>query len=299
MHRRRQPSSLFQSPLTRDVAKSPYSSSGKNRFSFKGSILRGNNTSSIMYKKRKLSQNFLWNRELVKKLVESSSIGKNDLVIEIGPGDGIILNELAENAGKVIGVEIDYDMFARLKQRHTHETNIELFLGDALSFPVPRGPYKVFSNIPFAIEGKLTRKFLNEHNPPTDCFLIVRKDLAERLIKKNTQFHSQHSPFFEFSIFHYFRHDDFSPKPKVGIAMLRFKIRQKPLLHLEERKKYQEFISMAFGNGGPVHYNLRKRLSKHTLIRMQIGRHTGPKEISLERWIDLFKRSESQKKLMH
>ena len=64
-----------------------------------------------MHKKRNLlSQNFLHDRELVKRLIRDSSIGKNDLVIEIGPGDGIILQELLKQAKHVIGIEIDFDL---------------------------------------------------------------------------------------------------------------------------------------------------------------------------------------------
>ncbi len=53
------------------------------------------------------SQNFLHNRGLVERLVRSSSIGKNDLVLEIGPGKGIITEQLVQTAGHVLAVEID------------------------------------------------------------------------------------------------------------------------------------------------------------------------------------------------
>src|SRR5687767_11452600 len=112
-----------------------------------------------MYKQRNLlSQNFLHDRELVKRLIRDSSIGKNDLVIEIGPGDGIILRQLLHQAKKIIGIEIDFDLYNNLKRQYSNQENLNLYLGDILSFPVPRGPYKVFSNIPFAIEGGLIRK---------------------------------------------------------------------------------------------------------------------------------------------
>src|SRR3989344_3500898 len=149
--------------------------------------------------RRNLSQTLLQNRELAKKLIRNSSIGKNDLVIEVGPGNGIILNELLEQAAHVIGIEVDFDIYKFLRKQHSGRANLSLYLGDALSFPVPRENYKVFSNIPFAIEGKLIRKFLNEANPPLDCYLVARRDLAERLsgLRGNNLFYVSNSTFFE------------------------------------------------------------------------------------------------------
>jgi len=245
-----------------------------------------------MYKKRNLSQNFLFSRTLVKSLVRSSSIGKNDLVLEIGPGSGIILEELTKQAGHVIGIEIDFELYQNLKNKYSNRKNLTLYLGDALSFPVPREKYKVFSNIPFAIEGELIRKFLNEANAPVDCLLVVRRDLAERLCQKNTLFNIANRPFFEFSIFHYFNKHDFSPSPKVEAVMFRFKKRIEPQIPFEERKKYHMFVKEGFGNGQAVYQNLKKRYGfrlKIAFKRLNISKDTKPSFIPFELWLELYK----------
>src|SRR5512139_1904971 len=110
-------------------------------------------------KKRKLySQNFLYNRKLVQHLVSGSSIAKNDLVLEIGPGEGIITNELVKSSRFVVAVEIDTEKYAYLKQKFNRINNLTLYLGDFLDFELPSLPYKVFANIPFSTEGKIIRK---------------------------------------------------------------------------------------------------------------------------------------------
>ncbi|HVZ67344.1 MAG TPA: rRNA adenine N-6-methyltransferase family protein [Patescibacteria group bacterium] len=235
-----------------------------------------------MLKLRKpLSQNFLHDRSLVNRLVGLSSIGKLDLVLEIGPGDGIILESLLDRARQVIGIEIDFDLYQRLQQRYKNRANLSLYLGDVLALPAPRGPYKVFSNIPFSIEGQLIRKFLDDPNPPEDCFLVVRRDLAERLLRQNTLFGATYGPFFEFSIFHRFRRRDFRPVPKVEAMMFRFKKREKVLLSWEEKKRYQKFVRLGYGSGQPVYRNLKGRV--------KVPKYIKPNELSLENWIRIYK----------
>ncbi len=107
-----------------------------------------------MYKARRhLSQNFLHNRQLVEKLVEKSSIGKKDTVIEVGPGQGIITLKLADKVRQVIAIEKDRQLTKNLLDKVPD--NVVLFNLDALKYPLPKSQYKVFSNFPFAVQGKL------------------------------------------------------------------------------------------------------------------------------------------------
>lgn len=195
-----------------------------------------------------LSQNFLHNRQLVKKLIGSSFIDQNDLVLEIGPGKGIITERLIKTAQKVIAIELDKHLFYHLNQKFKSTPNLKLYHQDFLQFHLPQKPYKVFANLPFAIEGKTVRKLLNANNPPEDCYLVIRKDLAQRL--SGTSYHSQFSilykPWFEFEIFHHFNRPDFIPKPKVQATMLRFTKRNKPLLPLNQKQSYHQFILNGF-----------------------------------------------------
>lgn len=101
--------------------------------------------------KRKLShsQNFLKNPEFVKGLIDKTDIGASDLVVEVGPGKGIITKLLANKAGRVVGVEIDDKLFADLRKQFQKYPNVEIIKADFLKWELPPEPYKVFSNIPF------------------------------------------------------------------------------------------------------------------------------------------------------
>jgi 16S rRNA A1518/A1519 N6-dimethyltransferase RsmA/KsgA/DIM1 with predicted DNA glycosylase/AP lyase activity len=240
-----------------------------------------------------LSQNFLHNRELVKKLIRDSSIGKNDLVLEIGAGDGIILDQLLDVSSQVIAIEIDFGLYKTLEQKYSDRNNLNLYLGDALNFPTPRTKYKVFSNIPFALEGELVRKFLDDSNPPEDIYLIVRGDFAERLCKKNTLINISNSPFFEFKIIYHFKPYDFIPKTKVKPVMLRIKRRNEPLINFSEKQKYINFIHQGFGEGQPIYTNLKHKFRDKNLALIlkncRLNKDIKPGWINLVTWIELYK----------
>lgn len=251
-----------------------------------------------MYKKsgrgRYLSQNFLRSRKLVKSLVGRSSIGKNDIVYEIGPGKGIITEELARVARKVIAIEIDLALCQLLRNRFCNTSNIKLYNTDFLRFNIKHSNYKVFANIPFSIEGKIIRKLLDSKHPPQDTYLVMRKEVADRLVGKykEGQFSVSYNPWFELSIFHYFKRADFIPKPKVRCVMLRAKLRGKPLIKQKDRSLYLDFVKCVFGGGGRLEQNLRKLFSKPQINKLAkecgISLNSKPTDLTFKQWLRMF-----------
>ena len=130
----------------------------------------------------RFSQVFLKDRDLVASLVDRSSIDRGDVVIEIGSGKGIITGELLKRAGRVVAVEKDPILYQELASKYANEPGMELHKADILRFNLPSDPYKVFSNIPFALESQIIRMLIDHtQNPPTDAYLIMRREVAERL----------------------------------------------------------------------------------------------------------------------
>lgn len=93
----------------------------------------------------KNSQNFLINKNLVRNLIVKSKLEKNDTVIEIGPGKGIITNLLAEYVGNVIAIEYDENLFRILVSQNKFE-NIEYVYGDFLKYHLPSKQYNGLIN---------------------------------------------------------------------------------------------------------------------------------------------------------
>lgn len=250
-----------------------------------------------MYKllRRKLfSQNFLRNRKLVNQLLGRSSIGNNDLILEIGPGKGIITGQLIQRSKHVLAVEIDGEWYTYLKSRFPDNRKVSFHHKDFLQFRLPALPYKVFANIPFSIEGKIIRKLIDAANPPEDCYLIMMKEVAYRLAApyKENMFSVLHKPWFEFSIYHHFRRTDFEPVTGVDVVMLRFKKKEYPLIAWSEKKQYKTFIQIGFGHGQPVVNNLQKKYGKVKIIqicrRLGITNDIKPGFIPFALWIRLY-----------
>lgn len=249
-----------------------------------------------MYKLRRklLSQNFLRDPKLVSKLVESSSIGKNDLVLEIGPGKGIITEKLLEASQHVIAVELDQYFSHALKEKFLSYQNLTVYNEDIMNFHLPSLPYKVFANIPFAIEGKIVRKLIDAPSPPEDCYLVIVRSLANRLSAKDQEnmFSITHKPWFDFDIVYHFKPWDFTPFPNVEAVLWRFTKHKQPKLPLQEKDKYRKFVEIGFGHGLSINRNLLKIYGhqRANLLLSQIGvaKNTLPNQLSLEKWIKLF-----------
>jgi len=250
----------------------------------------------MLLKRRRLSlsQNFLHNQELVNQLIGRSSIAKKDLILEIGPGKGIITQQLVKQANQVIAIELDQPLYYYLKKKFSSTPNLKLYHQDFLNFNLPQKPYKVFANLPFAIEGKTIRKLLNTNHPPQDSYLVIRRDLANRLvgITYNSQFSILNKPWFTFEIFHQFKRSDFTPQPKVNSTMLRFTQRKSPLLPLSEKPFYRWFILRGFSGGRGINKSLKNILTYHQL-KTQSNLHgfspkAKPTDLSFKQWLSLY-----------
>lgn len=250
-----------------------------------------------MYKIRRklLSQNFIYNQKLINSLVSRSSIDSKDTVLEIGPGKGFITDLLLKKAQKVIAVELDAKLVLHLQKFYLNNPKLDLYLANILDFPLPKFSYKIFANIPFSIEGKIIRKLVDAKNPPEDCYLVVRKDLAERLSAKyrNNQFFIKHAPWFDFSIHYYFKRSDFIPKPSMECVMLRIQKKQTPLLNWKERKTWDTFIERGYGNGLELYKNLKYEIRKKSLQEMYnklgLSMNAKPGDLSINHWLEAYK----------
>lgn len=243
----------------------------------------------------RLSQVFLKDRGLVASLVERSSIDLDDVVVEIGPGRGIITDELLQVSGKVIAVEKDPVLYQELATRYANDPRMELHRADFLHFGLPRTPYKVFSNIPFALESQIIRMLIDHpQNPPSDAYLIMRREVAERLAgeSRQGQFSILHRPWFELEIFHRFRRDDFKPKPKVESSMLRFRKREQPLIGPEDKRLYKLFIRQGFGGGRRLRQNLSSAFAPNQLRQLarefRFRENDMPSQLHFEQWLGMF-----------
>lgn len=131
---------------------------------------------------KKLGQNFLVNKKIAEREVALAKVSSDDVVLEIGPGKGILTNLLAEQAKKVICIEID-DSLVRFLESNVPD-NVVLVNDDVLDVDFKSLPSfnKIVSNLPYQISSPVTFKFL-DHGFDVGVF-IYQKEFAERLVAK-------------------------------------------------------------------------------------------------------------------
>ncbi|KKT39497.1 hypothetical protein A3K29_02125 [Candidatus Collierbacteria bacterium RIFOXYB2_FULL_46_14] len=200
-----------------------------------------------MFKTRRklLSQNFLRDEGLITRLIRASGISCKDTVLDIGAGNGNIAEALLSISRKVIAIEIDKALAVQMSRRLENHKALGIVCGDFLDFDLPKEPYKVFSNIPFAITGEIVKKLLFSDNPPETCVLIVQKEAAQKFVinpKKQSMLSILFYPWFDITVGHVFERTDFYPTPIVNTCLLKIVKRPTPLVPDGEMNKYRDFV---------------------------------------------------------
>lgn len=178
----------------------------------------------------KLGQNFLNNKAVIDKIIQAADLTRDDLVVEIGPGKGILTEELAEHAGKIVAVEIDRNLAPFLKDKFRKQENVEIVEGNILKTNLKNmlgssaSKYKVVANLPYYITSPIIRLFLESEVPPMEMILMVQKEVAERIVAKagqmsilavSVQYYADAEILFEVG------KENFDPVPEVDSAVIR------------------------------------------------------------------------------
>lgn len=247
-------------------------------------------SSSVFY-----AQNFLKNPGLVASLLDLSSINRNDVVYEIGPGKGIITEQLAQRSRQVIAIEKDPRLAARLHQQFAGRSNVAVHTGDFLGYVLPRQPYKVFANIPFNITSAIVNKLTAAEYSPEEACLIMQKEAAKMFLGEPRE--SLRTillkPWFEIEPVYTFQRQDFVPAPRVDVVMLRLRKRGPPLISSTERQRFRDFVVHLFTTWQPAQSATFKGIFtrqhvKYLQRELEIDLHATPTSLSCEQWLNLF-----------
>lgn len=211
---------------------------------------------------KSLGQNFLISQEVVNKIVESSNISKEDLVIEIGPGLGTLTKELLEKAGKVIAIELDDKMLQILNDRFALYDNFELINNDVLKVDLGKiiekekkennlKKAKVVANLPYYITTPIIMKLLEEKLDLESITVMIQKEVADRLAEipggKNTgaitytvYFYAETEKILEVP------NNSFIPEPEVTSEVIKLNIRKEEPVKVDDKELFFKIIKSAF-----------------------------------------------------
>lgn len=212
-----------------------------------------------MYAKRSLGQNFLTNTRIVSKIADAGNITNKDIVLEIGPGKGILTKELLSRAKKVIAIEKDDSLFLALQEKFKKEIRnkkLELIHNDARLIQLKKigltnHSYSIVANIPYNITGELFELFLTNTIQPKTIVFLVQKEVAERIVakdKKESILSLSVKIFSSPKIMGVVGRGSFSPAPNVDSAILLLRDIHNPWKNKKEEEKFFSIVKSGFAH---------------------------------------------------
>ena len=223
--------------------------------------------------KKRLGQHFLVDEHALRCILSAAELSHEDIVVEVGPGLGVLTKELAECAGKVIAVELDSKLVSILRKKLSPFSNIKIIHADILKIApwqlledviapssviaseakqsdIARG-YKVVANLPYYITSPVLRHFLEAPFKPSMMVVMVQSEVGEAiaavpgkmsLLSVRTQFYSKPT------IIARVPAESFYPRPKVNSLILRLDVYSKPSIEISDVAAFFDIVSCGFSS---------------------------------------------------
>ena len=220
-----------------------------------------------MNRQKKLGQNFLKSKLIAKFIVDSAKISKNNLVLEIGTGRGILIPYLVATDARIISIENDKKLFHEMTEKFGNLDNLNLKYGDG--FKINQNFSILVSNLPYsqsrtAVEWLLQKKF-------TRAIVMLQKDFVQKLVEsgKNRKAISILTDYgFDIEILKHVKKHNFLPIPKIDSVIIQItqkrQVKKELILNVNKlfsyRRKTVQNISKQFGKNNKS----KKRLEELT-----------------------------------
>lgn len=214
---------------------------------------------------KSLGQNFLTDANIVNKIIEGSAIGQDDLVVEIGPGIGVLTAAAASYAGKVVAVEIDSHLIPILEETLAEYNNISILHADILKTDLikvleqykeingkPRTGVKVIGNLPYYITTPIIMKLLEDAVPVDSITIMMQKEVADRIKSgPGTKAYGALSVAVQYyctvASVASVPKEVFVPQPKVDSAVIRLDLRKEKAVKLTSESVFFAVVKSGFG----------------------------------------------------
>jgi len=137
--------------------------------------------------KRSLGQNFLSDKNFVRKIVDAAGVTSSDVVVEIGPGRGALTEQLVEKAGKVIALELDRELAPMLRERFAHRPNFIVIEADALTVDFAQlarentSDLKMIANLPYYISTAILMRLITYRHCFSQMVLMFQREVVDRM----------------------------------------------------------------------------------------------------------------------
>jgi 16S rRNA (adenine1518-N6/adenine1519-N6)-dimethyltransferase len=216
--------------------------------------------------RKKLGQSFLLDVNIIRKIAAAADISSDDVVVEIGAGIGVLTEDLARRAGKVIAVEIDPKLVEVLKEKLAPYSNAEIHCGDILKYDFKaiskryKSKVKVIGNVPYNISSPLIFHLLSFRSVIDGFILMLQKEVVQRLAAvPNNKSYGVPSVLLQMfaSVEKIFDvpASCFYPRPKVESAVIRGAFLDKPLMELADTAFFTQLVKASFAQRRKMLFN--------------------------------------------
>lgn len=253
--------------------------------------------------KHDLGQHFLYDEALLRSLVASTGVTKDDCVLEIGPGAGTLTKCLCEAAGKVISIEVDHDVIPFLRVNTEGFDNLTIVEGDVRRLDLkevcaPLGEnFYVIANIPYNITTPIFEMLWDSGLPIRQISVMIQKEVAEKLMAApSTELYGILSVrcqlLCEPTLVQVVPAECFMPPPKVDSAFVRLDMRSEPPLPVKDEKLLMRMVRAGFGMRRKTLTNALKGVVDGDRLRAALeesglSASVRGEALSVEQWITL------------
>lgn len=258
-----------------------------------------------MRAKKSLGQNFLTSRKIINDIVNAAEISKEGIVLEVGPGKGILTEALLKKGCYVVAVEKDKRLIEYLEEKFSEEivnmrlkiVNADILTLDISKLGLKNYKYKLVANIPYYITGKLFQMVLSGDNQPEKMVLLLQKEVAQRIARDKKESIQSISvkvygepKYIETVPAHYFK-----PKPKVSSAIISINNISRDNFKNVDEKSFFKILKTGFSQKRKkLAGNLKEFADQKTLENifqeLCIDKNARAEEISTEIWLNIAKK---------
>ncbi len=201
---------------------------------------------------RRLSQSFLTNSAIAGAIAAAADLDREDTILEIGPGLGVLTQHLVESAGRVIAIELDRGLAAALPSQLGNPPNLQVIHADALTVDLGAlvsPPYVVVANLPYHVATPILFRLLFHEPRPKRIVAMLQEEVAERAVgrhRRGTFLGTAVATVADARIVRRVAPGSFYPVPKVRSAVVRLDLRGEPAVPREEVPDFVEFLRAGF-----------------------------------------------------
>lgn len=250
---------------------------------------------------KRLGQNFLVDTNVVERIVKALNPGRDETIIEIGPGRGALTRRLVEQAGRVVAIEFDRTLGPMLAEKLAHRENFRLVQGDALhtdfcSEIQPAASARVVANLPYNISTAILQRLIDQRHCLTELVLMLQKEVVDRItappsstergyLSVMVEGHCEAESLFDVAP------GAFRPIPKVWSTVVRLKLYPNIRVSVADEQLLWQIVSAGFSQRRKTILNNLRNAPEP--LQSKVKQHGGASIILCVAGVDLQRRAET------